>query len=69
METRLDGKAEVVRLNLLSEVGREAARRYGIRAVPSMVIVDGQGELVYGHYGLPVPDRVETEIETLLVSN
>ena len=69
IETGLDGKAEVIRLNLLSEVGREAALRYGVRAVPSLVVVDGQGALVYGSYGLPKPSQVTEEVEALLAEN
>ncbi len=52
LETRLDGRAEVIRLNLLSDVGREAALRYGVRAVPTLLVVDGEGDLVDGVYGL-----------------
>ena len=69
LETQLTGKAEVIRLNMLSEVGRAAAVRYGVRAVPSLIVVDGEGDLVYGEYGLPQPRHVVAEVETVLAEN
>ncbi len=69
IETELDGKAEVIRLNLLSEVGRQAAARYGVRGVPTLVVVDSQGEVVYGQYGIPRPSQVVGQVETLIAAN
>ncbi len=69
IETELDGKAEVIRLNLLSQVGHQAAARYGVRGVPTLVVVDGQGKVVYGQYGIPRPSQVVGQVETLIVSN
>lgn len=66
LETNLAGKAEVIRLDLLSGVGREAARQYGIRAVPSLVVVDGQGDVVYGAYGLPSSNQIIAAVEAIL---
>ncbi|MCB0156019.1 MAG: hypothetical protein KDF65_14585 [Anaerolineae bacterium] len=63
LETNLTGKAEVIRLDLLSGVGREAARQYGIRAVPSLVVVDGQGDVVYG---LPSSNQIIAAVEAIL---
>ncbi len=68
IETRLDGKAEVLRLNILSEVGRNVALKYGVRAVPTLIVVDGGGELIYGEYGLPQSDVITNEVEALLIA-
>ncbi len=69
LENQLTGKAEVIRLNLLSQVGRQAAARYGIRGVPTLVVVDADGEAIYGRYGIPVPDQVVQQVDMLLVTN
>jgi len=39
----LEGQARVIRVNALSREGRPAAMLYAIRAVPTLVIVDGCG--------------------------
>jgi thiol-disulfide isomerase/thioredoxin len=52
-EKDLEGKAKVVRLNVLSGLGREVAITYGIRGVPSTVVVDAGGEVVLTHTGIP----------------
>jgi thioredoxin-related protein len=57
IEKDLKGRADVVRLNLLSKVGREAAARYGIRAVPTILILDRESNVIYRHTGMP--DRRE----------
>lgn len=69
VETQLAGKAEVIRLNLLSEVGRQAAARYGVRGVPTMLIIDSQGQLVDGHYGIPMPSQIVAKVDTLITTN
>jgi thioredoxin-related protein len=43
----------VVRVNLMSSMGMELARRYGVRASPTLLVFDGEGEVVYSQAGLP----------------
>ena len=69
LENQLDGKAEVIRLNLLTQVGRQAASRYGVRGVPTLIVVDGAGEAVYGSFGIPSPGKVINQVDTLLAAN
>jgi len=58
IEKDLRGKADVVvRLNLLSKVGREAAIRYGVPAVPTILVLDAESKVIYRHTGMP--DRRE----------
>ena len=52
IERDLKGKAEVVRLNLMTRVGREAASRYGVPAVPTILVLDA-GNVIYRHTGIP----------------
>jgi hypothetical protein len=53
IERELDGEASVVRLSVLSEVGGRAAQRYAVRSVPTLLVLDGTGQLVERSVGLP----------------
>ena len=53
LEADLAGRADVLRVDLLSEIGREAAARYGVCLVPSILVFDGAGNLVQRSEGLP----------------
>ena len=64
IEKDLKGKAEVVRLNMLSAVGREVASRYGVPAVPTILILAADSTVVYRHTGMP--DRREVVAHALL---
>jgi len=68
VETQLDGKAQVIRLDMWSQVGRQAARRYGVRGVPTLVVIDNQGQPVYGQFGIPLPSQVVEQVDNLLAS-
>jgi thioredoxin-related protein len=54
--------ARVVRVNILDSAGRELASRYGVRALPTLIVFDGQGSEV-----LRLVGRIRREIvvETL----
>ena len=60
LERDLDGQARVVRLSVLSELGREVAQRYGVRGVPTFLIFDGQGELIERQVGFPDRNGIKT---------
>ena len=68
LEKKLTDKAEVIRLGIFSQVGRQAAARYGVRGVPTLVVVDGNGEIVYGEAGLPRPGQVIEQVDAVLAS-
>lgn len=65
LENKLTGRAEVIRLNVLSRVGQQAARRYGVRGVPSLVVVDGNGQAIFGQAGIPRPGQVIDQVDIL----
>ena len=65
LERELEGQARVVRLNVLSQMGREMARRYGVRGMPTFLVFDGQGDLVGRQAGFP--DR--SEIKALVAGS
>jgi thioredoxin-like negative regulator of GroEL len=69
LERKLDGKAEVVRLDVMSEVGRNAAARYGVRGLPTLVLVDGDGQPVYSQAGIVRPGPVIEQVDTILEMN
>ena len=52
--------------DLLSGVGRQAAARYGVRGMPTLVILDGAGQPVYGRYGMPLPGPVVEQVDRLI---
>jgi thioredoxin-related protein len=60
LEQELEGQACVVRLSMFDEVGREVARRYDVRAVPTFLVFDSQGELIGREVGLPDRNGIKT---------
>lgn len=58
IERELEGQVPVIRLSLLSGVGRQAAARYNVRAVPTFVILGPEGNEALRHMGLPNKERL-----------
>jgi len=52
LEADLKGRATVLRIDLLSPVGREAARNYGVTLIPAVLVFDGQGQVVQRQIGM-----------------
>lgn len=57
IEKDLEGTARVVRLDIASDLGKTVAERYGVSAVPTVVVLDGYGEVTHRESG--IPDREE----------
>lgn len=53
LEKALQGQAPVLRLDVMSQLGREIAIRYQIRGVPTFLVFDGKGNVVYQQVGPP----------------
>jgi thioredoxin-related protein len=53
LEAQLQDEAEVLRVNLMSQMGLALASRYGVRASPTLLVFDGNGNVVYSQAGLP----------------
>jgi thioredoxin 1 len=66
IEKDLEGRAKVVRLGVMSELGMQAARRYGVRGVPTLILFDGAGRVVEQNVGVPDRDTVVAQVEELL---
>lgn len=69
LEDDLAGQANVVRLDIMSSIGRQAAAHYGVRGLPTLLLVDGQGDAVLTQVGLIRPGAVRAEVEQLLTAS
>jgi len=65
LERELGGRVQVLRLDVLSPIGRAAARNYAVRAVPAFVLFDASGEMVYCQMGFPGKAAIRQEIDKL----
>jgi thioredoxin-like negative regulator of GroEL len=66
LERKLAGKASVIRLDLMSQVGRQAAARFGVRAVPTLLVVNGDGQVVLTQVGIVRPGDVQAQVDGLM---
>jgi hypothetical protein len=66
LERELDGKAEVIRLNMMSGVGQQAAAVFGVRAVPTLVVVDGDGHVALTQIGIIRPGEVQAQVDAII---
>ena len=58
IEEQVGSKVEIIRLDLMSAIGRQAARAYDVRMVPATLLFDGKGKLIDRQMGKPQVDRV-----------
>ena len=65
LERELGDRVQVLRLDVLSAVGRSAAKKYAVRAVPTFVLFDAGGEMVYYQAGFPGRAVIRQEIDKL----
>jgi thioredoxin-related protein len=66
IEEDLEGRAEVIRLSVMSDVGGALARRYGVRGVPTIIVFDGSGEVIYAEAGIPDREAIVGVAEGVL---
>ena len=62
----MEGRAQVLRLGVTDSVGGALAARYGVRAVPTFVLLDGAGEVVLTQIGTPDREAVLAAVEGLV---
>jgi hypothetical protein len=65
LERELEGQAQVLRLNVMDGVGGQLALRYGARGVPTVLVLDGAGEVVYAKTGSPNRGEIIAAVEGL----
>ena len=65
LEQDLEGRAQVLRLGVMDDVGGELAMRYGVRGVPTLVVLNGAGEVVLKQTGVLDRAAVVAAVEEL----
>ena len=65
LENELQGRARVMRLNVLDSVGMNAARRFEVRVVPTFIVFDGQGGVVETQIGIPNRAKIVLAVDAL----
>lgn len=66
LERDLEGKADVLRLDVLTRIGRETAVQFGVRGTPTLVLVDGRGVPILTQVGIIRPGPVKSNVDALL---
>ena len=65
IERDLEGEAQVLRLSVTDNVGRQLAMRYGVRGVSTLVLLDGNGNVALRQTGSPRREEIMTAVERL----
>ena len=65
LEQELEGQAQVLRLNVSSSVNVKLAMRYGVRGVPTFLLLDGAGKVVWEQGGAPNKDKIIAAVDEL----
>ena len=65
LEQDLEGQAQVLRLGVMDDVGGQLAMRYGVRGVPTLVVLNGAGEVVLKQTGVLDRAAVVAAVEEL----
>jgi hypothetical protein len=65
LERDLKGRAAVLRLDLLSGIGGQAASAYGVKVVPTLLLFDGSGKLVLRQAGKVDAGPIRAQVATL----
>jgi thioredoxin-related protein len=68
LEKDLKGRATVLRLDMLSGVGRDAASQYGVKAVPTTLLFDGHGEVVLRQVGTVNAGAIRAKVAELVAN-
>ncbi len=58
LERELAGRADVIRLDATGGLGSQMARRFSVSGLPTLLVFDGQGSVVYRQSGPPSKERV-----------
>jgi len=65
LERDLGERAQVLRLSVTDDVSAQLAARYGVRGVPTFVLLDGSGVLVLTQVGIPKREEIISAVEQL----
>ena len=64
IEKDLQDRAEVVRVNAGGSLGKELAAQYGVMGVPTTVVLDGTGAVIYQQAGIPSRKKIVDMVVT-----
>lgn len=59
-------QAQVLRLNVLDDVGGRMALRYNVRGVPTFLLFDGEGRVVLTDSGMPNRQEIRATVADLI---
>ena len=59
-------QAQVLRISIADPIGGTLAQRYGVRSVPTFVLLDGKGEIVLTHVGIPDRTEIRSAVASLI---
>lgn len=65
VKQELKDQVDVIHLNLMSKVGRQAAGKFSVRIVPVTLLFDGQGTMVARQMGMPDAEFLLEQIEKI----
>jgi thioredoxin-like negative regulator of GroEL len=65
IERDLEHTATVVRFDLMSDEGRQIARRYDVQAIPTILVFNEGAGPVYRHMGVPSRKKIVAEVSQL----
>lgn len=63
LETDLEGRLIVIRVNIQQPAGRILGERYGLKYTPTFVLLDGEGRQLWRTIGAVDPIEVERSLE------
>lgn len=66
MDKRYEGKAAIVFIDVWKH--REQAGRFGVRAIPTQIFFDSEGNEIYRHVGFMAEEDIITQLEKMGVS-
>lgn len=66
IEQDIQERAEVIRINRLSPLGRELAKRYDVGSATTILVLDGTGQVVYRNAVFPDRKKVVAAIDAAI---
>jgi thiol-disulfide isomerase/thioredoxin len=66
IEKDLEGQIKVIKLNVQDDIGRQAAQRYGVYSIPTLIVFDGDGQVRDKQIGIPDRKRTVEYAKTLM---
>lgn len=58
LERDLTDTADVIRLDTNAKLGLQIARRYGVSGLPTFLVFDGDGDLIFRQGGPPSRSKI-----------